>query len=739
HIFPSGRIVLDAAGASSVTVNQTATFSEYSDGVAHAGGYHAYADLIETASTSSSDYLSPDTPDAIAGARVSDRAFDYTADGFEEGRGSYSVIAFSGSATVDFDGDAQTRYAPVLLLEEFYPKTAPVSALTLYWDATDTTASGSETWTGALTSVLTASMGLRGTAQENDSAGDYASVQTSLNIGDPGTLSLWVRSSSAINPAANEYIFFADTDMNLYFDTSGQLNFRINAGVDLTYAADIYDYSWHQVTCTWDYTTDQYALYVDGKPRARSTTAYAVPTLDGTMVFTAANAAGVSRFSGAIDELRIYNGVEKPTGHVLFHSRMDSAADMTIPQVGNAATVNGTASFTAGVRGSAITFDAAGEYATVPSTGNITASAGTLEMWVKSNVEGNPSVDEQLFFGDAAFNIFFDSDGRINFEISSGVHLTDAADTYDGLWHHVRAMWNYANGQYLLYVDGVQVASSLAVYAMPTIDDVMMYLGAVDAADTNRYNGLIDGFLIYDAMILPYGAYNVPAAWGDAAGKTDSTVLLYWDADSTTLNVGTGSATLGGSITAASAINGSGLVNDSAGEYASFVSTGNIINSEGSLGFWVKSDVTGNPSGVEYLLYAGTDFNVFFDALGFVNFNISSGVNLQHALDIYDARWHFVRCTWNYDDDLYELFVDGVRSASTTNAYTAPALDAVAYVTALNSSGTNRFDGSLDELYVTDSASTPVTATAYGQPVMQPQAAAPYSYRVDVGSNLDGL
>ncbi|MCK5179235.1 MAG: laminin G domain-containing protein, partial [Candidatus Omnitrophica bacterium] len=412
---------------------------------------------------------------------------------------------------------------------------------------------------------------------------------------------------------------------------------------------------------------------------------------------------------------------------------------MTIPQEGNAATVNGTASFTAGVRGSAITFDAAGEYATVPSAGNINASAGTLEMWVKSNVEGNPSVDEQLFFGDAAFNIFFDSDGRINFEISSGVHLTDAADTYDGLWHHVRAMWNYANGQYLLYVDGVQVASSLAVYAMPTIDDVMMYLGAVDAADTNRYNGLIDGFLIYDAMILPYGAYNVPAAWGDAAGKTDSTVLLYWDADSATLNVGTGSATLGGSITADSAINGSGLVNDSAGEYASFVSTGNIINSEGSLGFWVKSDVTGNPSGVEYLLYAGTDFNVFFDALGFVNFNISSGVNLQHALDIYDARWHFVRCTWNYDDDLYELFVDGVRSASTTNAYTAPALDAVAYVTALNNSGTNRFDGSLDELYVTDSASTPVTATAYGQPVMQPQAAAPYSYRVDVGSNLDGL
>ncbi|MCK4881679.1 MAG: hypothetical protein KAS92_01500, partial [Candidatus Omnitrophica bacterium] len=325
HIFPSGRIVFDAAGASSIIVNQTTTFSEYSDGVAHVGGYHAYADLIETASTSSSDYLSPDTPDVIAGARVSDRAFDYTADGFEEGRGSYSVTAFSGSATVDFDGDAQTRYSPVLLLEEFYPKTAPVFALTMYWDATDTTASGNEVWTGALTSVLTASTGLRGTAQKNDSAGDYVFVQTALNIGDPGTLSLWVRSSSAVNPSANEYIFFADTDMNLYFNTSGQLNFRINAGVDLTYAADIYDYSWHQVTCTWDYTTDQYALYVDGKPRARSTTAYAVPTLDGTMVFTAANAAGVSRFSGAIDELRIYNGVEKPTGHVLFHSRMDSA------------------------------------------------------------------------------------------------------------------------------------------------------------------------------------------------------------------------------------------------------------------------------------------------------------------------------------------------------------------------------------------------------------------------------
>ncbi|MCK5178727.1 MAG: hypothetical protein KAR32_04290, partial [Candidatus Omnitrophica bacterium] len=615
HIYPSGRVVIDAAGASSVTVNQIATFSEYADGTAHAGGVHAYADLIETASALSGDYTSPDTPNIISGERVTDRAFDYGSDGFEEGRGSYCVIASAGSATVDLNGDVQMRYSPAFLLEEFYPKTRSGATLTLYWDATDIVASGNEVWTGALASVLSASTGLRGTAQENNSAGDFASIQTASNISDPGTLSLWVRSSSAVNPAADEYIFFADAQMNLYFDTSGQLNFRINAGVDLTYAADAYDHSWHQVTCTWNYTTDAYALYVDGKPRATSAATYTAPTLDATMFFTAQDASGTSRFDGMVDEVRIYNDVKKPTGRALFHSRMDTAADLTGPQVGSAGTVAGTVSFTSGMRGSAITFDAAGEYATIPSSGNITASAGTLEMWVKSNAAGDPSVDEQLFFGDTDFNIFFDTSGRINFQVSSGVNLTDADDTYDALWHHVKAIWDYSADQYFLYVDGKQAASSAAACAAPSMD-ATMYLGAADALDTNRYNGLIDGLLIYDAMILPYGAYHVPAAWGDTVGESDPAVLLYWDADSTALNIGTGSATLGGGMAAAACINGLGMVNDAAGEYASFSSAGNIINSEGSLGFWVKSAGTGSPSGSEYLFYADADLNVFFDASG---------------------------------------------------------------------------------------------------------------------------
>ncbi|MCK5013394.1 MAG: hypothetical protein KAS66_06215 [Candidatus Omnitrophica bacterium] len=738
HIYPSGRVVLDAGGANFITVNQTATFSEYADGIAHSGGYHAYADLIETAASSSGDYLTPDTPGIISGDRAVNRAFDYTSDGFEEGRGSYPVIASAGSATVDFSGDIQTLYSPVLLLEEFYPETEPSAALSLYWDATDTIASGSEVWTGALTSTLSVSTGLRGSAQENDTAGDYASLQTTSNISDPGTLSLWVKSSSNVNPSSDEYIFFADTDRNLYFDAQGRLNFRISTGADLTTASDIYDNAWHQVTCTWDYAADEYALYLDGKPVDASTASYGAPAFDAAMVFTAQDASGTNRFAGSLDEVRIYDDVVKPTGRVLFHSRADAAADITAPQVGSPGTVAGTTSFTSGVRGNAIAFDAAGEYATLPSAGNITAAAGTLEMWVKSNSAVDPSVVEQVFFGDADFNIFFDADGQINFKISGGVNLTGTADTYDSLWHHVKVLWDYAADRYFLYVDGAQVSSSAAAYSAPSMDATII-LGAADTSDTSRYNGMIDGILIYDAMILPYGAYHVPVAWGDSAGLADATVLLYWDAASTPLDIGAGSATLGGGMTAGAGINGSGLVNDVSGEYASFPSAGNIINNEGSLAFWVKSGDAGNPSGLEHLFYASTNFHMFFDASGFLHFNISSGVSLPHAVDIYDAGWHYVRCTWDYTDDLYELFVDGIRRAQDTGAYAAPVFDAELYVTAVNNAGANRFAGSLDEMSITHCRSTPVIASAYGLPVMPPQAGMPYSYRVDVSSRLDGI
>ncbi len=69
-----------------------------------------------------------------------------------------------------------------------------------------------------------------------------------------------------------------------------------------------------------------------------------------------------------------------------------------------------------------------------------------------------------------------------------------------------------------------------------------MHIGAANASGASRYRGLIYDMVIYDGVILPYGAYNVPAAWGDTTGKTDPTVMVYWDAASTQLNVGTGTA-----------------------------------------------------------------------------------------------------------------------------------------------------------------------------------------------------
>ncbi|MCJ7740150.1 hypothetical protein MUP32_02405, partial [Candidatus Microgenomates bacterium] len=65
-----------------------------------------------------------------------------------------------------------------------------------------------------------------------------------------------------------------------------------------------------------------------------------------------------------------------------WHSTLESSGAVTSPDVGSAGTVSG-ATFTTGKYGNGILFDATGEYASFPLSGNVGSQTGSIEFWYK--------------------------------------------------------------------------------------------------------------------------------------------------------------------------------------------------------------------------------------------------------------------------------------------------------------------------------------------------------------------
>ncbi|KKQ84253.1 MAG: hypothetical protein UT08_C0020G0002 [Candidatus Woesebacteria bacterium GW2011_GWB1_38_8] len=134
------------------------------------------------------------------------------------------------------------------------------------------------------------------------------------------SLSLWVKSSSANNPAASEFLINKHLPTNnpgyrLYFNTSGQLVCEIDDDTTsfpedtASSSTDYYDAQWHNVLCERDITGDDLNLYVDAKLVDDDGNLDATGDLSNTGNFTLGSENvidGTDEFNGYIDEVKIF-------------------------------------------------------------------------------------------------------------------------------------------------------------------------------------------------------------------------------------------------------------------------------------------------------------------------------------------------------------------------------------------------------------------------------------------------
>ncbi|MBC7964977.1 MAG: Ig-like domain-containing protein [Fuerstia sp.] len=141
-----------------------------------------------------------------------------------------------------------------------------------------------------------------------------------------------------------------------------------------------------------------------------------------------------------------------------------------------ASTSTGT-SFESGRVGQAVQIGTTGDIR-FSNVGNLAASEGTVEFWIKPNWNGTGNSGHTFFQAGESFNngMLLSIDGADNLrfiqwgddpatpavetDVERGVSIS-GSDWVSGQWHHFAATWNGATGQMSLYVDG-QLTQSIS-------------------------------------------------------------------------------------------------------------------------------------------------------------------------------------------------------------------------------------------------------------------------------------
>lgn len=135
------------------------------------------------------------------------------------------------------------------------------------------------------------------------------------------SISMWVKSSSASNPGANQFLIDKQDTASvnapgyrMYFNTSGQIVCDIDDDStsypedSATTSTDYYDNTWHNVVCVRDITGGDLNLYVDGVLANADTSLSATGDLSNAQSLYIGDDDGdaTNSFAGDIDEVRIF-------------------------------------------------------------------------------------------------------------------------------------------------------------------------------------------------------------------------------------------------------------------------------------------------------------------------------------------------------------------------------------------------------------------------------------------------
>ena len=285
-----------------------------------------------------------------------------------------------------------------------------------------------------------------------------------------------------------------------------------------------FDGQWHHIVLVRDVVGKSLQMYVDGelKNTAADNTG-AVNCADQALVIGNVNFDFNNPYVGLLDELSIYRGVMSASKVMeRFQSSLaDYAAYFPMDEIGTTtpnltygeATVsgNGSAISTEGPKAGAISFDG-NYYLTQPvyDAINMGEKDFTIELWARST-----DADGYLFCigthnttnvegGTGNWIGLERKNGYLSFTIDDNVTKTDckdssADDVFDGQWHHIACVRDFAAKTMRLYVDGKERATASAVKTngIKLSATELFFIGGDDESGNRTFDGDMDELTIY--------------------------------------------------------------------------------------------------------------------------------------------------------------------------------------------------------------------------------------------------
>lgn len=292
--------------------------------------------------------------------------------------------------------------------------------------------------------------------------------------------------------------------------------------IEVTGAEKYFDGEWHHIVAARDAVARRLFLYVDGELVAEDDDPTISISSPGEPLVIGDVTAFNSPYAGLIDELSIYRGVmsaskvkehfEASGADYVAYFPMDEIGEST-PNLafGEATAQKGSAISTSGLKAGAIEFDNS-YYLTQPiyDAINMGEKDFTIELWVRStdddgyllclgthnktNVEGGTGNWIGLERKNGYLSFSIDDDVK-----KTDCKLDDADSAFDGDWHHIACVRNFADKTLKLYIDGKEsaAANNVATGAVSFSDSELMFIGGDDESGNRTFAGAIDEFIIY--------------------------------------------------------------------------------------------------------------------------------------------------------------------------------------------------------------------------------------------------
>jgi Concanavalin A-like lectin/glucanases superfamily len=523
------------------------------------------------------------------------------------------------------------------------------------------------------------------------------------------SVSAWANLTTADTSGA-EIISLGD-HFGLRLDTGGVSEVFFYNGssyVTATIAKSYAGTGWHHFAGVFDDTNNSLKLYVDGALATTTSTAASISYSGlgaNTVIGRHGNASTNYDFTGTIDDVRVY-GYALSAAEVIDiyglvgYWKLDAASGTSATDSsGNSytGTVTGTATWVSGISGNAFSFNGSTK---IQATGLTDSPANcTLAAWANLTT-ADTGGSEIVSLGDHVF-IRVDESSTLKAYIYNGSSYVSVsyAKTFAGTgWHHFAAVFDDDNNTFTLYVDGAQVATASTASSISYSglgSNIVIGRNGNGATDKD-FTGTIDDVRIYN---YPLSATAIAELYG---------LIGYWKLDESSGTTAADSSGMGrsGTVTGTATWSSSIINNGFSFNGSSKIQVSGLLNTPRNVTVAAWANLTTADSAGSEVVSLGDHFSLRLDESGateVVYYNGTSWANLSFTQTVAGSGWHHYVATFDDDNDLMKLYVDGELKASTAPSssisYAGQGSNTV--IGQHGNAGTTRdFTGRIDEVRV---------------------------------------